>query len=336
MGKYRFHIFLLILLTIVAVILYVTHSKKSTLKDEMRDFAVKDTGSITKIFLADKSNRQILLERQDGYWLVNKKYKARRDYIKLLLKTIHRVDVKAPVPKGARDHIIKQMAAKNTKVEIYQGDEKVKTYYVGGPDKDHKGTFMYIENSSVPFVTHIPGFTGYLTTRYSTNIWDWRSRLIFKYQFDEIASIKVQQPEHPGKSFKITCYGDNTYTLTSLKDNKPVENFDTVEVKKYISLFRIVPFESFVTKLTDREKDSITSRPPTYIFTIEDFTGSKNTFKTYPRPNFEQYGNSSGKIYEFDVDNLYAVLEDNSWVLIQYYVFDLMFKDIDDFQQKTP
>ena len=67
-----------------------------------------------------------------------------------------RVEMKAPV-KTAHDNIVKLMAGKSTKVEIYQGRKKVKTYYVSDATKDNVGTYV-IDGSSAPYICHIPGF----------------------------------------------------------------------------------------------------------------------------------------------------------------------------------
>ena len=108
--------------------------KKGTLK-VLRDFAVKDTASVDKIFLADKQNATILLERKDNYWTVNGKYRARRDFIDLLLETIHRVEVAEPVVETKTENVLRRISSDGVKVEIYQNGKLAKTYYVGGVDQ---------------------------------------------------------------------------------------------------------------------------------------------------------------------------------------------------------
>jgi hypothetical protein len=60
------------------------------------------------------------------------------------------------------------MASKSTKIEIYSKGEKVKQYYVGHATQDNTGTYMLLtntetdENYEEPFVTHIPGFEGFI------------------------------------------------------------------------------------------------------------------------------------------------------------------------------
>ena len=52
-----------IILLIIAAFLVIRQSS-GTFGGGMKDFAVTDTASITKVFLADKNNNTILLERK--------------------------------------------------------------------------------------------------------------------------------------------------------------------------------------------------------------------------------------------------------------------------------
>ena len=114
------------------------------------DFAIKDSKSIDKIFIVASTGKSVTLSKQDTNWLVNGKYNARPDNIRLLLKTFRRIDVRSPVPKAAVNNIITEIATGATKVEIYQGNDKPsKIYYVGNPTNDNQGTYMILETDGV-------------------------------------------------------------------------------------------------------------------------------------------------------------------------------------------
>src|SRR5437016_379839 len=81
----------------------IIHNRKGTIKQSLRDFAVQDTASITKIFLADRDNNTTTLQKvKPGMWKLNDKYFARNDAVSLLLYTIKMLEVKQPVGKKAR------------------------------------------------------------------------------------------------------------------------------------------------------------------------------------------------------------------------------------------
>ena len=71
--KNKFIYVAFVILLSLSLYFYFTKNN-STIKGEYSDFAVEDTASITKIFMADKANNQVLLERSDNSkWLVNGK-----------------------------------------------------------------------------------------------------------------------------------------------------------------------------------------------------------------------------------------------------------------------
>lgn len=75
MKKNRIIIILTLILAIVAVVL-IFSNKKSTIVD---NFAVEDVSTITKIFMSDKLNNKVTLERLDEQnWKLDNKFDASR------------------------------------------------------------------------------------------------------------------------------------------------------------------------------------------------------------------------------------------------------------------
>jgi len=128
MKKNRIILIITILLLIVAVILIFRNSS-TTLGGKESDFAVKDTAAITRIFIADKNNNEVLLSRTaSGAWLIDEKHRAHPAKIKSFIKTLADLSVRAPVPIIARNTVITRMAAIAKKVEIYQMGYKINIF----------------------------------------------------------------------------------------------------------------------------------------------------------------------------------------------------------------
>ncbi|MFH1319242.1 MAG: DUF4340 domain-containing protein [Bacteroidota bacterium] len=334
MKKNRIIIIITIVLVIIAAYLYFT-SKKGTIQKELKDFAIEDTSLITRIFLADKSEKRVLLERiKPEHWTVNGKYKARKDLINVLLKTIKTLKVKSPVSRAARDNIIKRLATSAIKAEIYLGDseEPVKVYYVGGETQSRTGTYMLLENSSDPFIIQIPMFSGYLSTRYTTDEYEWRDKTIFNYPFKDIASVTVEYPSIPNSSFIISNTGDWTYSLRSLINNELIPDCDTTRLKIYLTYFKNIQFEGFIRKLDNAFRDSIISSTPQQIITVSDMSDRSTTIRTFLKPlpgvTFDMAGNQ----LVYDIDRMYALIDgQKELVTIQFFVFDKLLLGIDDF-----
>jgi hypothetical protein len=330
----RITISLLILISLAIAAYFITRESKSSIKKELKDFAVKDTAAITKIFMADTEGKQVLLERlNETDWQVNGKYLARKDAINLLLTTIRRITVKKPVNKPMFETIIKQLATKSTKVEIYLNneDKPYKVYYVGGPDKDYQGSFMLLENSSVPFVTHIEGFRGFPSARYFTDENAWRRKEVFTYKPQEIAKIIVERYEEPEKSFSIV-HSNGTVQLFDYQ-NKPFSSFDTITVYQYINNYRSIHYENFEESKPESYQDSlIKTDKPILKYTVITTEGKERSIALYNKPMKPGAVDYNGQPIKYDVDRMYGLTDDSLFVVVQHYVFDKLDVPVDVFQ----
>lgn len=340
MKRNRIAVILVILLG-SASFWYMMNSRKSTLNAEMRNFAVADTASINKIFLADKEGHEITLERDStGKWVLDGKYGVRMDALQTLLETIKRVDVKEPVGKKAQDNIIKRIAGKAVKCEIYQNSILTKAYYVGTETQDNTGTYMIMidpetmKTAEKPFVTYIPGFEGYLTTRYFTEEKGWRDRTIFKYIPSDIKSVKMETPFTPEKGYEVIVNGMNDYQVNSLADNKPLQGVDPLAVKQYLSYFQVLTFESFEVDINDKQIDSVEKCQPINIITVTDNKGNVNKVKFFARAPKKDAIDATGKPLQFDTERMDALMNNGKdFVMVQYYTFGKVMPPADYFQK---
>lgn len=317
----------LVILIILGTLAFVVFQQRGTgtIKPDLHDFAVKDTAEVTKIFMADKTGQTVLLKRIDGKtWTVNDGNKARKDAVDVLLKTISRVEMKSPVANTAHDNIVKLLAGKSTKVEIYKGDDKVKTYYVGDATKDNMGTYMLIEGSRTPFICHIPGFFGYLSSRYMTRHLEWRDSEIFQHRLPQIAEIKVELHETPEKSFKITHNAERVVQLYKLYPTEQlVPNMDTVFVKRYMLNYRNIRFEGIQPYDAERA-DSIANANPYFTISVTDPQGETHSVTSYRIPANPGSIDIDGIPLVWDTDRMHGIINGNAneVLLIQYFTFD--------------
>ncbi|MEA3443257.1 MAG: DUF4340 domain-containing protein [Bacteroidota bacterium] len=334
MKNNRIYFIIIIILLIVAGILYIS-KKSGTIKKELRDFAILDTSSVSKIFMVNKQNKSVLLERgENNIWKVNDRYRARKDAVELLLKTFKRWDVKSPVANAAFENVVKNLAAVHVKVEIYSDDknEPAKVIFIGGPTQDMYGTYMMLENSNTPFIVHIPGFSGYLSSRFFLDENDWRDPTIFKYSYDEIKSVSVENFKNQEQSFTATNLGDNQYTLTRLNHKEEIKNYDILKVKQYLSYYKKLGFERIADDISKEKRDSVLESEPIYKITLNDINGTETTIAAHIRPS-NRYLNDFGEVSKTDPERMFGQIDnDTTLVIIQYFVFDPLFMDIDYFR----
>ncbi len=326
MKNNKFLLIILLVLAAVAVYYYVTNSS-GTIKNELKDFAIKDTASIDKIFISDSKGEKVTLTRTENYWVVDGNYKARPECISVLMTTFSQIAVKAPVAKVAFNNVVREIATNTTKVEIYLGKDKpAKVYYIGGPTQNSQGTYMVLENdgvkSSVPFITYIPGFNGYLTTRFFANPLQWKDAAIFKYLPQEIKSIDVTYFDKPEESFNIQQNMNNLSFIDGVTLS-PIKNFDTSKVKQYLRFFDKIYYEMTVLdELKPDKKDSVMAEPPIFSIEVKDIFGKSNKIVALHMKNYKNKLDDKGEPYPYDLDRMYGILNNNLLVYIQFYTFD--------------
>ena len=351
MKKNKFTIILAIVLIAIAVLLVWNNRYLTSLRGDSADFQVWDTASITKVFLADRMDNVTLLERTENGWTLNTDYKAHPKKIEQLFYTLYKVRVRMPVSVASHDNIITQMASRSTKVEIYQivprinlfnkiklfyHEKRTKVFYVGESTMDNSGTFMLREGSDQAYIVHIPGFRGYISTRFTADPDDWRDHTIFHESLANIQSLTIEFGGEPMRSFRIDNTGKHQYQLTRLGDNQ-VLPYDTLKVINLLSSFNDVRFEALINNITPQQRmDSILNSQFLHRITLVNKEGKEVSMKTYQK-RVQRILEIPEEEHAFDVDRMYAfVNDDRDFVLVQYYIFDKILRDVDYYQAGNP
>ncbi|RYF80655.1 MAG: DUF4340 domain-containing protein [Chitinophagaceae bacterium] len=276
---------LLLLLVVVlggAYFLVSRSDNASTLNEKEINFAVQDTALVTKIFITNRRGENNLLEKQqDGTWTINKKYQAQPSMVSLLLKTMQQMQVKRPVARQARNTVIRTLASQGTKVEVYNKEGLIKTFYVGGNSSDEKGSHFLMEGSENPYVLHIRGFDGYLSSRFTLKEKEWRSRQIFNSIPPAIQEITLVYNDSPSTGFTIRQQNDK-FVLA----DAPTQ--DSAAVKWYVAQFNNLHAEMLINDAPQSFLDSLSLITPRAILTLKDADPAKSQkLVVYPNPTIK-------------------------------------------------
>lgn len=303
--------------------------------EALSDFAVQDTASIDKLIITDtEGNPGVTLVRDEYVWTMEDGACIQQHLVHTILETIRHITVKSPISEGEVETINKSLTAHHKKVEIFVKGKLSKTWYVGDPTMDQYGTYMLLKDpekgkSPEPFVTYMPNMYGNLESRFITNPLEFQCTGIFNYDPLEIKSIEVLQPENPKMSFKIVAEGENLFKLFS--NNEPVPVFDTTQVRGYILHFKKIHFERHNYLITKEQEDSVMQTQPMYTFEVITKAGDKNFVKCYKKGMMYEKYDFDGQLIEWDRDRLWLELNDGSFVVGQYHVFDKLLKGLDFF-----
>jgi len=315
--KQLFYLTLIILMA--ALIWFLSTDKKSTISVD-NNFAVSDTSSVSKIFISDRNGTTITLTRNAKNWVINNKYRVRKDAINTILTTINQIKIQRPVSINASDNVIKNLATTGVKIEIYTNQETPnKTYTIGSSTANHLGTYMFLAGSKTPFIVHIPSFNGFLAPRYGIqgnkiSEKDWRTTNIFSLKAEKIARVTLNHIQYPEKSFTLT-----TDSMTLLNNSGNAVSFNQEKVLQLLNAFKLLNCESYKD-----EKVNIEFAKP-----LHELIVNNDTLRTYAI--------GIGKLLKdkkdnFTVKRMYATLNNGELMLIQDYVFNKVLITIDQLE----
>lgn len=317
MPKKQFFYFTLIILIIVLPEC-IPSDKKSTITDD-NNFAVSDTASVSKIFIADRSGTTITLNRVENNWIVNNKYEVRKDAITTILNTIQQIKIQRPVPKNAFETVVKNLATTGVKVEIYSDTKMpIKTYAIGNSTANHLGTYMLLADAESPFIVHIPSFNGFLSPRYGIqggklSEKDWRTTTVFKLNSTDIKTISVNNIQKPEQSFML-----NTQPMTLFNHEGEKVSLDQEKVLHLLNSFKLLNCESYKD-----EKEKIVFATP-----LHELIVNTDTLRIYATGGLIE----KNKDENFNVKRMYATLNNGELMLIQDYVFNKVLITISQLQ----
>lgn len=326
---------------LAGVALFITTTERDSGYDHEaeRTFHVDDTDKITAIFIAGRNHDPVFLERQNGNWIANGEYPALNYKVDLLMSTIRTVRVRYPVPERQYERAVRDLAARGIKVELYKNheDDPFHVYYVGNHTSDYHGTYMIRELdgqlANWPYVTHIPGFPGFLTPRYITDIEEWRDLTVFDYDMDDIKRVKVDYPLHPEASYVLKSHGIDDYEVQPLNQREKIERpLYKTGVREYLNSFQRLNAEAFENRLP--QKDSILQTTPFAKVSVQTFSGEQNDIRVFYMPVTQRTRTPyvDGRLREFDPERFFASINnEQDLVIIQEFVFGKIFRQYEDF-----
>jgi hypothetical protein len=296
-------------------------------REQNYDFAYTDTAAVDRIVIWDKTPDTVVLTREKSGWKVNGAYAARPDAVEVILETLHRMALRNFPQKSALPAIVEAMSTYGKEVTVYANGEEVKHFYVGTETPDMLGTYMMLHGADQPYAVYIPGFNGYLSSRFFTREDLWRDRTVFGVDHREVREVRMRYFDSTAASVALTRGSDGSYAVYPLLANgskgAPLANPRDLSVQAAFAAFRTLMYEGMIIP-TDKifsKQDSLRKSQPAF----ELYLRSKDqdwTLTAYHVP-----GDPEAVPYEgapasrFDPDRFYAFLSDGRFVLIQRHGF---------------
>lgn len=332
-------IYLLVFLVLLAVAGYLLMEQegKSTLKRTQKyDFTITDTASIDRIEISDKKPSSVNLVRTKTGWKVNGEAPARKDAMETLLMTFYRMEMRNFLPDNLKETAIKRMAVYGKKVQVYKNGKLFRTFYVGTEAQDEMATYMMIEGADAPYAVHIPGFNGYLSSRFFTDSSLWRSRRIFSLRDNRIRKVEMLYPEDPGNSFSVNRFSSDSLYVQKVASGQVLQNLNYVNVRLYLGVFDKLSYEGAIVE-TDpiwARRDSLLASTPVFELTVTDIEGNRKTLSGYHIVAPPESYDTNPETNMYDPDRLHGFIDNKQMVLLQFFGLQSALIRPDFFTQK--
>jgi hypothetical protein len=319
---------ILILFISVSICIQCENPKNSEI---FKNFAIKDTASISKFRISNTEGDEILITRDNSSrtWMIaGSDFKASQPSVNLLMETFYRIRVKQEVPKSAFNTVINRLSVRHKKVDIFlDGDLPYKSWYIGSPTQDHTGTYMLLElddeKGGKPYITYKPGMYGTLDVRFFTDWKAWRSPRIFSYKNPKsVQKITTNFYQNHNETYTISN-SNNNVVLLNFKNEK-IKKYDSSQVKHYLTHFNNISYNKIMFE-NQNIMDSIFNSDPFISFNLLDVY-NQSTYVDFWRIKDENAPNG------WDAEYGYIRVNNNNELLrAQYFNWEILFKPLSFF-----
>lgn len=261
----RLLILLVILLAWTVLFANLKISESRVAVDE-KQFTVMDTTDLKKISIDKQGEAEdIVLEKKDDNWWVNKTYRIDPSMKKVLLAVLHEVRVKRTVPKTMLKEITDELHKNGSKITIEKNNGSEISFLAGG-DGISISYFMYPDKQ--PYIVYLPGYESYVTGIFDVSVNDWRDRLLFRSTWMGIRKFSLKYPKFPSHNIIVEPEG-NLYRMENLAD------LDTAKLMNYFDQISYFYTDQYINKGQIPVYDSLLQTYP-YARLAVDAVGMKN------------------------------------------------------------
>jgi hypothetical protein len=250
-----------------------------------------------------------VLQEKKGTWLLNGKEEARKAAVSFLIATLEGMEPKSPLSEAKFKELSGKFPGKPVSVSVFSGKMKVRSFTVYHFNDADYGSVFKKRSRSNPYLIYLPGYDFSAGSVFTAETDYWRPFTIFEIMPSEIKKVAVDYPGETDRSFVLEKVNGTAilqgYTL-----------FDSVAVKRYLSYFVNVPFESITTGLDLQGEAHILESVPYFTITVSTSDGKIHMLRGWKR--------YSG--IEADTDRLWGRLDDGKLFVMRYFDLDPLLK----------
>jgi hypothetical protein len=304
-------------LIVVVLLIFILFKTRSPFGKANSSFASEPKKEITKIEMSD-GLQKLTLEKSGEVWFTGGKGETRKSGILFILKVLQEIKIKSPVSNELFKSEILDKGVKPIRVKVYEKRKIIRSFIVYKTRSNIYGNIMKIREGTKPFIVYVPGYDGDIGSAFTLNELFWQPYSVFNLLPSEIKSVRFENFADSSNNFYLSIT-DRHYVLSDGRNN--LTGWDSARVKRYLSYFTRVPFESWALDIDRDKQKAIEFSQPLYRITVTPVKGKVIVLSLWER--IIQAGNSEIK----DSDRLTGKTDDRDELfIIRYFDIDPIIK----------
>jgi hypothetical protein len=334
-------IYLGIFLALLALSVFLIFNNQEPNEEEQRSFQTPKIQELTKVKLKDRQGNVTLLSLKDGDWLINEKFLVNKVTLNDLFYALEHMESAYPAPSVAIDNVLTQMIGNSTKVSLYKNgkEQPFKVFNVGGPNHEQNGCYMIMEvngkPADPPYVVKLPGFSGYITYRFSAIQNFWIGTQFTKLLAEEIKSISLSFFQEDKDQSFVLDQDRSGYFMQQGEQRFNQESLNMDMLDGLYSAFMDLSFERYIDSIP--MQDSVMKNMHYADLKLQLTEGQERKISLYFKPYPEQENlplDENGNPLTIDASKLYAFDHaSQSFFTAQYFTFGKLFVKANQFKK---
>jgi hypothetical protein len=268
----RLLISLAISMLALALLVYISTRENFATVDAQL-FKVDDQTTVSRVLIKPVQGEPVELQFASGKWRVNNTFDADQQMIKILFATLLQTEPRREVAASIQDSISNHIKSTGRQIALYDGENLVKQFWVGGNDRKTE-TYFQLQDDA-PYVVQIPGYRLYIASVFELPANEWRDKWIFNFNWQNFKSLTATFPTQPKEDFTIAMQ----QTFFGITDMPAA---DTAKLNTYLDAVSLVQANRFVAENEFSEFDSLIAGGSEFTLQIEDIANRKYILEVYP------------------------------------------------------
>jgi len=259
---------LAVLISLIIVFFFYSNSKNNPSVDK-EIFQIANLEKVDHVILQTPVEK-IDLSFNGTKWMVNG-MEADRQMIKVLFAALKQVSAKRKVATNIQDSLSKEIAKNGIKVSCYAGNALAKEFWSKGNQTE---TYFQLSDG-IPYLVTIPGYRVYVASVLEVPTNDWRNKIVFNFNWQNIKSIEVNFTGDVKQSFKAS-FQNKLFSIEELPST------DTTKLGEFMNTLLQLRAERILTETQSKSYDSLLLQKPIESIIIQDIASRSYDLKIFP------------------------------------------------------